>query len=121
MGDAGRGGIDQPRHAIGATGLDHVLRTHHIGLVIAVVTAPCAGLGGIVEHRIDTSEGVPHRLRVGQVAADLAHAQALQHRVIAALEAHHLVPTRAQAAAQRLAKKAATTGHQYLHRTTPRL
>lgn len=72
-----------------------------------------------MEDRIDAGEGMPNRLRIGQVATDLAHAQTLQHRIIAALETHHLVPTRDQAAAQRLAKKATTTGYQHLHCATP--
>jgi hypothetical protein len=58
-------------------------------------------------------------LRVGQVATDLTHTQGLQNRVIAALETHHLVPARTQAAAQRLAEKATTTGYQNAHTPPP--
>ncbi|MNT49460.1 hypothetical protein D3C72_1863160 [compost metagenome] len=56
-----------------------------------------------------------HRPRVGQVAADLAHAQRLQFRVMAAVERQHLVATFDQATAQRLAKETTTTGDQDLH------
>src|SRR5690606_28268773 len=58
---------------------------------------------------------VMHGIGVGQVAADLTHSQRLQRRVVAAVEAQHLVPTRDQPATQRLAEETATAGDQDLH------
>ena len=68
-----------------------------------------------MEHRIDAGHRVQHCLRIGQIAADLAHAHGLQFRVVAAVERQHLVATFDQPAAQRLAKETTTTGDQDLH------
>ncbi|BBO49834.1 hypothetical protein KMM349_01650 [Stenotrophomonas maltophilia] len=68
-----------------------------------------------MEYRIDAGHCMQHRLRIGQIAADLAHAHGLQFRVVAAVERQHLVTTFDQTAAQRLAKETTTTGDQDLH------
>jgi hypothetical protein len=121
VGDAGGGGVDQPADAVGAAGLQHVPRAHHVRLVVAGVTAPGAGLGGVVEYRIKVSRVVAagerghHRVAVGQVAAQLAHAQRLQRRVVAAVETGDVVAARHQPAAERLAEEAAAAGDQDLH------
>src|SRR3546814_8432491 len=84
--------------------------------MIAVVVAPGAGLGGVVEDRLAALCGADHGAAIGQVAAQLAYAELVEHRVQAAVEAHHFMPALHQAAAQRAAEEAAATGDEDLHR-----
>ncbi len=56
-----------------------------------------------------------HRLRIGQITADLAHAHRLQFGVVAAVERQHLVATLNQPAAQRLAEETTAAGDQDFH------
>ena len=115
MGHAGGGGVDQPRDAVQPAGIQHVLRADHVGIVVTLVAAPGAGLGRIVEDRVHAIGGMPHRVRIGEVALHLAHAEFAQHGVVTAVEADDLVPAFDQAAAQGLAQKATTAGDEDLH------
>src|SRR5690606_17240029 len=78
------------------------------------------GLGGVVEDGVGAARGGHDGVGVGQVAAHLAHAQRVQLRVVAAVEAGDLKPAFHQAAAQGLAKEAAAAGDQDLHRPSSR-
>src|SRR3546814_3018791 len=84
--------------------------------MIAVVVAPGAGLGGVVEDRLAALCGADHGAAIGQVAAQLAYAELVEHRVQAAVEAHHFMPALHQAAAQR--SEAHTSELQSLMRTS---
>src|SRR5690606_2378279 len=114
MGDAGRGGVDQPRDAVLLAGFKHVPGTHHVGLVVLAIRPPGAGLGRIVEDRVAALRRGEQRVAVGQVAAHLGHAHRGQRRVLAAIEAHHLMAAFAQATTQRLPQEPAATGDQDL-------
>ena len=121
MGDAGRGGVDQPADAVCAAGLQHVLRADHVGLVITVVAAPGAGFRGVVEHRVETArECRHHRVAVGKIARDLLHADGIERRVMAAIETGDVMPARDQPAAQGLPEETAAAGHQNLHALSSR-
>ncbi len=116
MGHAGRGGVDQPADAVRAAGVEHVPGADHIGLVIALVAAPRAGLRGVVEDRVEAARECGHdRIAVGEVSGDLAHADGIQRRVMAAVEAGDFVAAFDQAAAQGLAEKSTAAGDQDLH------
>ena len=116
MGDAGRGGVDQLADAVRAAGIEHVLRADHIGLVVAVVTAPCAGFRRVVEHGIEaTGKCSEHRIAIGQIARDLAHAECIQRRIVPAIEAGDVMSARNQPSTERLAEETATAGHEDLH------
>src|SRR5690606_16768991 len=71
---AGGRGVDQLRHEVFAAAGQHVAGAHDVGAVVAVVAAPGTGLGGVVDDRVDAGAGGEHRLAVGEVAAQLAHA-----------------------------------------------
>src|SRR5690606_29273288 len=81
--------------------------------------APGTGLGGVVDDRVDAGAGGEHRLAVGEVAAQLAHADGVEFRVVAAAEAGDLVSPLHQPAAERLAEESAAAGHQYPHLRLP--
>src|SRR5690606_16759141 len=115
MGHTGRGGVDQPADAVRRAGLEHVARADHVGLVIAVVAAPGAGLGGVVEDGVDASGRRAHGIAVGQVALHLAHAQRVERRIVAPVEAGDLMPAFDQATAQGLAEETPTPGDEQLH------
>ena len=119
MGHAGRGGVDQLADAVDAAGIEHVLRADDIGRVIAFVAAPGAGLGRVVEDRFHAIGGMGQRMRIGQVALHLAHAELRQHRIVPAIEADDLVAAFDQAAAQRLAEESTAAGDQDLHALLP--
>src|SRR5690606_22294442 len=119
VGDAGGRGVDQAADAVRAAGMQHVVRAGHVGRVVALVAAPGPGLGGAVEHGIEAARRGQHRLAIGEVAADLAHAERLELRVLAAVEARHLVPTLDQAATQCLPEETAATADQDPHRLPP--
>jgi hypothetical protein len=68
-----------------------------------------------VEHRLDAFAGAQHRVGIGEIAAQLLHAQHVQFRVIPAIEAGDLVAALDQPAAQRLAEETATTGYKDAH------
>src|SRR3546814_434405 len=84
--------------------------------MIAVVVAPGTGLGGVVEDRLAALCGADHRVAIGQVAAQLVYAEPVEHRVQAAVEAHHFMPALHQAAAQRAAEETTAAGDEDLHR-----
>src|SRR5690606_34025390 len=54
MGDAGRGRVHQLADAMRAAGGEHVGGADDVGAVVAVAAAPGAGLGGVVEHAVET-------------------------------------------------------------------
>src|SRR3546814_13937812 len=83
--------------------------------MIAVVVAPGTGLGGVVEDRLAALCGADHGVAIGQVAAPLAYAELVEHRVQAAVEAYHFMPALQPPAAQRAAGEAAAAGAQDLH------
>src|SRR3546814_7833209 len=87
--------------------------------MIAVVVAPGAGLGGVVEDRLAALRGADHGVAIGQVAAQLAYAELVEHRVQAAVEAHHFMPALHQAAAQGAAEETTAAGHEDFHRLLP--
>src|SRR5690606_28679158 len=87
----------------------------HVGSVVVVVRAPCAGLGGVVEDRVATGGGVDYGVAVGEVALQLGDAERVEFGVVAAVEARHVVTACAQAAAQGLAEEAATAGYEDFH------
>ena len=116
MGHAGRGGVDQLAYGVRAARIHYVLGTDHIGLVIAVVTAPRAGFRGVVEDRVETAvECRHHRIAIGKITRDLPHANGIQRRVMTAIEAGNVMPARDQTATQRLPEKTAAAGHQDFH------
>src|SRR3546814_10242999 len=84
--------------------------------MIAVVVAPGTGLGGVVEDRLAALCVADHGVAIGQVAAQLAYAELVEHRVQSAVEAHHFMPALHQAAAQRAAEATAAAGDADLHR-----
>src|SRR3546814_6837595 len=87
--------------------------------MIAVVVAPGTGLGGVVEDRLAALRGADHGVAIGQVAAQLAYAELVEHRVQAAVEAHHFMPALHQAAAQGAAEETTAAGHEDFHRLLP--
>src|SRR5690606_2794067 len=115
VGDAGRGGVDQPTDAVRAAGGNDVVGADHVGAVVAVMAAPRTGLGGVVEDCLAAARGGQYRLGVGQVAAQLARADGVQRRVTATIEAGHFVAALHQAAAQGLAEEAAAAGDEDFH------
>src|SRR5690606_31546735 len=87
-----------------------------VGGVVAGVAAPGAGLGRVVEYRIEApSERRHHRIVVRQVAAQLAHADSIQRRIVAAVEAGDRMAALDQASAQGLSQKSTTAGDEDLH------
>src|SRR5690606_1552492 len=110
MGHARGRGMHQARDAVPAAGRDHVVGADDVGEAVALVAPPGARLGGVVEYRVVAAHGGGDRSGVGKVAADLAHADGVELRVVAAAEAGDLVPAFDQPAAQRLAEEAAATG-----------
>src|SRR5690606_4985240 len=54
-------------------------------------------------------------LAIGEVAAQLAHAQRVERRIVAAVEAGDFMPALDKAAAQRLAQETAAAGDEDLH------
>ena len=103
MGDAGRGGVDQLANAVRAAGIEHVPGADHIGLVVALVTAPRTGFRRVVEHGIKPAcERREHGIAIRKIARDLAHAECIQRRVMPTIETGDLVPARDQPATQRL-------------------
>jgi hypothetical protein len=82
--------MDQLADAVGATRRDDVLGTDDVGQVVTLVTAPRPGLGGVVDDGVATLRGSDDGIALGQVALHLGHAQRVEHRVEAAIEADHL-------------------------------
>src|SRR5690606_37876201 len=107
------------RDAVRAAGRDHVVGADDVGEAVALVAPPGARLGGVVEYRVVAAHGGGDRSRVGEVAADLAHVDGVELRVVAAAEAGDLVPAFDQPAAQRLAEEAAATGDEHPHSRPP--
>src|SRR3546814_2730160 len=60
--------------------------------------------------------GADHGVAIGQVAAEVGDAELVEHRVQAAVEAHHFMPALHQAAAQRAAEETAAAGDEDIHR-----
>src|SRR6478735_743859 len=116
MGDARRRGVHEPFDRMRAAGGDDVVGPNDVGAVVAVVTTPRAGLGGVVEDRLASARRGDHRIAVGEVALALFDLQRIQRRMPGATEAAHVVAARDQAPAQRLAEEATTTGDEEFHR-----
>src|SRR5690606_17900910 len=98
---------------------DHVVGADDVGEAVALAAAPGARLGGVVEHRVVAAHGGGHRPGVGEVATELAHADGVELRVVAAAEAGDLVAAFDQPPAQRLAEESAAAGDQDLHGARP--
>ncbi len=98
-----------------AAGIEHVLRADDIGLVVTLVAAPSAGLGRVVEDCVHAQRGSAYRVRIGEIAAHLAHADRIELGVVPAIEAGDVMTAFDEAAAQGLAEEAAATGNQDPH------
>src|SRR5690606_27435554 len=96
-------------------GGEHVGRALHVGVEVLLEAAPGTGLGGDVEHRVLALAGVQHGLELGEVAAQLAHAERVQFGIVATVEAGGRVAALDQPAADRLAEEAAAAGDQDVH------
>src|SRR5690606_11119227 len=98
-----------------AAGGNDVVGADHVCAVVAVMAAPRAGFRGVVENRLAATRGGMDRVGVGQVALHLPHADGVQRRVMAAIEAGDFVSVFDQAATQGLAEETTAAGDEDSH------